>query len=251
MMKLLVEEPVANGSEKVIRLLMDPEFVSANMPFVVGRKEGKLVLSFRRMLVRFRDAYSLIVEGNPSEKRALHILAGEQSRIRIEYQGANGSIRAFGEYSGPRAWVVNRKLPEIASSLIRDADRAAEKARIGLGTGDYSEKLASLNWVTKLVMKSMLLRNEITMIPRGGLLDYIETLVAEKIPQRYPVVYVSGTSSNGSFRLLFVEGVLRGVYAVVEGKEYVGEEQALNRLEGATRVKVYGALAKPQEVLQA
>lgn len=135
--------------------------------------------------------------------------------------------------------------------MINDAIKIADRvSKLKIGKGDYSDLLASISWVSKLLMKSVLLRSELTMISKGGLLDSIERLVAEKILQRYPVVYVSGYGDNGTFRILFVGGEIRGVYASVGGKEYVGDERILNEFEGVTRVKVYGSLVKPEEVLQ-
>ncbi len=248
-MKLLAERSVSIPSDRVIAVLLDPEFVASNTPYLVGVRGEKLVLMFRRLVIGFSDEYSLLVEGSVSEKRAAHLYQGSKSTIKIEYRGMNGVVRAFGEYRGPRAWIVSRKLRGIAESLLNDAEKAARERRIGGGLEDFSGKLSSLSWVSKLVMKSILVKNEITIIPRGGLPSYIEGLITEKILQRYPVVYVSGSAENGSFRLLFVDGEPRGVYAVVEGREYIGDDSVLNRLEGATRVKVYALLAKQVEVL--
>ncbi len=60
---------------------------------------------------------------------------------------------------------------------------------------------------------------------------------------------MSGNAENGSFRLIFVNGELKGVYVIVDGKEFVGEKKALNMIEGIARVKVYASLGKPEEVL--
>ncbi len=144
--------------------------------------------------------------------------------------------------------MAGKRVADLAYSLLTAALKAARERR-GPAVGDLSSRLATVSWTSRLLMKSMMLCNELVMIPKGGLTGYIENLVSSKILQRYTVMYVSGNSENGSFRLLFVNGGLKGVYAVVDGKEHVGDEKALNMVEGTTRVKVYASLGKPEEVL--
>ena len=248
-LRLLVERKLRIPSAKLIEVLLDPDLVASNTPYVVGISKGKITLLFKRFLLAgFRDEYSLFIEGSKAENRAVHIYKGTKSTILIEYRGVEGSIKAFGEYRGPRRWIVAGKLREIAVSIITGAEKIASSSRGAESTinyyADYSKMLSSLSWVSKLVMKSILVKNEIRTMPSGGLLTYIEEVVSSGVTKRYPIVYVSGTAENASFRLLFVEGELRGVYAVVDGKEIVGDDSALNYAKGLTRIRVYASLTK-------
>ncbi len=247
--KLFTFRAVTVETTRVLAVLGDREFVLSSLPYVVGRSADEVTLSFSRLLLRFRDTYKLKVEGGASPTLVRHVLLGRRSTIVIEYEARKREIDVYGLYRGPRRWVASKHVRDIAYSLVSEAARLARVRPVDGSGADYSYALSSVSWVSKLVMKSVLVKNELAVIPRGGLVGYVERLVAEKLLERYPVVYVSGSGDRGVFRLLFVDGALRGVYAVVDGREYVGDDRALNALEGLVRVKVYAAVSKPREVL--
>ncbi len=60
------------------------------------------------------------------------------------------------------------------------------------------------------------------MINRGNSLGIITDLIEEYLG-KYKAIYVSGTSSQSSFRLLFINGDLKGVYVNLNGEEHFGE----------------------------
>jgi len=249
--KRVVRDIDKEKCDLVLRVMGDSDFLYESLPFVVGREGDKVKLRFSRLLFSFEDTYTPQVEYDVNKRSVSYVLEGKQSRLVLVFRSNDTRIIGEASYSGPRGWIVGKHLDKILESLINDAIKIADRvSRLKIGKGDYSDLLASISWVSKLLMKSVLLRSELTMISKGGLLDSIERLVAEKILQRYPVVYVSGYGDNGTFRILFVGGEIRGVYANVGGREYVGDERILNEFEGVTRVKVYGSLVKPEEVLQ-
>ncbi|HIP85166.1 MAG TPA: hypothetical protein EYH17_00810 [Pyrodictium sp.] len=247
-----IAKSVGEGrSNLVLRVMGDSEFLYESLPFVVGREGGKVKLRFSRLLFSFEDVYAPRVECDNGRRFVRYVLEGRRSRLVLEFKSNGTKILGEGFYDGPRGWVVGKHLGRILESLVNDAARIADKvAKLKIDKSDYSDLLASISWVSKLLMKSVLLRSELTMIRKGGLLDYVERLVVEKILQKYPMVYVSGYGDSGTFRILFVGGEVRGVYANIGGKEYVGDERILNEFEGVTRVKVYGLLVKPEEVLR-
>ena len=239
------------GNLVFLKVMCDSDFLYESLPFVVGRDGNRVKLRFSRLLFSFEDTYTPHVEYDASRKFVRYVLEGRRSRLVLEFK-SNG-VRVVGEafYNGPRGWVVGKYLGKILENLVEDAVRIADRiAKFKTSKGDYSDLLASISWVSKLLMKSVLLRSELTMIRKGGFLGYIERLVEEKILQKYPIVYVSGYGDSGTFRILFVGGEVRGVYVNIGGKEYVGDEKVLNEFEGITRVKVYGLLVKPEEVLR-
>lgn len=245
--KTISIEVRVNNVGLTLRHLKDADFVKSSLPYLTGIKGEKVTLRFTRMLLfHFEDTYDLLVtsiNGNVN-----HVLTGEKSNIKLSFKGSsNKSIVATATYEGPRAWVVGSCLSKLVTTLVREADaRAGEVADTAVkeSTTGYSEKLALVSWVSKLLMKSLLIKSEIVAIPRGGLVNYVENLVAEEVLRKYRVVYVSGASDAGTFRLLFVNGSLAGTYVNLGGKEYVGDERVLNEFEGFTKVRVYGSMVK-------
>ena len=218
---------------------------------MLGLKTVESNLDFSRLLFSFEDTYTPQVEYDTGRRIVRYVLEGRRSKLVLEFKSNGAKVLGEVSYDGPRGWIVGKYLGKMLESLVEDAVRIADRiAKLRADKGDYSDLLASISWVSKLLMKSVLLRSELTMIRKGGLLGYVERLVEEKILQEYPVVYVSGYGDSGTFRILFVGGEVRGVYANIGGKEYVGDERVLNEFEGVTRVKVYGLLVKPEEVLQ-
>lgn len=248
-----IELPVSADAGDVVGVLGDKEFVLSSMPYVVGRSGDAVVLEFRRLRVfRFRDRYVVSVERG--DGRVEIMLRGARSVIRLIYSAGGGGLEAVAVYDGPRRWVVSRYVVEIARGLAEEAARRAVAVRraealrapVAGGASDYSEKLARISWITRLVMKSVLVKNEIKVLGKGTLHGYIEELVsAEKIFEKYPAVYISGDSEEAKFRLLFIGGELRGVYAVIGDKEYYGDDKPLNEVKGLVKLRVYGVLRVP------
>ena len=231
----------------ILKYLRDEDFVKSSLPYLVGVGKGKVTLRFTRMLLfHFEDTYDLLITS--VSENVNHILTGRKSNIKLSFKKqSDDSINAIATYEGPKAWVVGSCLNKLLITLIKEADARAKEAVEAEATrevSDYSEKLALVSWVSKLLMKSLLVKSEIVAIPKGGLVSYVENLVAEEILQKYRIVYVSGTSDNGTFRLLFANGSLAGTYVNLGGKEFVGDERALNEFEGFTKVRVYGSMVK-------
>jgi len=237
------------GAARALQMLRDEDFVKSTLPYLVGVSKGKVVLRFRRMMVfHFQDSYELLittVDGNVN-----HMLNGERSKIRVTFSAPSKDlITAVATYEGPRAWVVGACLSNLVRALIKEAAARAPPETVTGGTTaagheDLSRNLALVSWVSKLLMKSLLVKSEIVAIPKGGLVNYVENLITEEVLQKYRVVYVSGTSDKGTFRLLFIDGSLAGTYVNLGGEEFVGDERALNRFDGFTKVRVYGSMIK-------
>jgi nitrogenase molybdenum-iron protein alpha/beta subunit len=102
---------------------------------------------------------------------------------------------------------------------------------------DFSQQLNKISFISKLLLKSKLINSKEVVINRGNSLDIITDLIEEYLG-KYKAIYVSGTSSQSSFRLLFIDGDLKGVYVNLNGEEHFGEK-SLNSLEGEFKVNVY------------
>jgi len=228
------------STDTVISLLSSEDFVKENVPYVVGVENGLVRMRFRRaLLFSFEDRYSVATGRDGSVARCS--FNGSRSRFVAVFEPRERAIDVSISYEGPRRWVVVPCLARLGRELVMAAvEESRSRASTG-AVGDYSERLALISWVSSLLMRSMLLKTEIVVVPRGGLAEVVEKLASEGLFAKYRVLYVSGSSDRGTFRLLFIDGKLAGVYATVGGKEVVGDERALNEFEGFTKIKVYGS----------
>ncbi len=235
--------------DHLLEMLKDKEFIISSLPCVVARFSNKILLRFSRLfLFRVDDVYSLDIE--QIDKGTVIKLFGEKSTVTLIFRLLeNDKIEYVGEYNGPKQWVVVPCLEDIGRSVIKDVAeearrRSVERSHTAAGA-DYSALLAKVSWVSKLLLRSVLIKSEIVAINKGNLISYIEDLASEGVLSKYKTVYVSGTSDIGSFRMLFISGELVGVYSLIRGKEYVGDDKVLNEFEGFTRIRVYGSNVEP------
>ncbi len=239
------ETPPSN----LARLLTSPDDLLPGIPFVVGLSGRKIRLLFRRLLFRFKDDYEIDSELVGDDEAKL-TFKGERSTITILYKIYPRVIQVFADYSGPRKWVVWPRVKDLALSIASFAvEHAGHVGKTEEVKEDYSKMLADLSWITRLLMKSMLVKTMDVVIRRGEFNKFIEDLHNLGVFRNYKMIYVSG-SGNGSFRLLFINGELVGVYSIVEGEEVLGDTTKLNKLEGYYKVKIYGSIAPTLEVKQ-
>jgi hypothetical protein len=108
-----------------------------------------------------------------------------------------------------------------------------------------SSKLSSLSFVAKLVSTSKLIYSDKLDIGKIDITPFTEDIL-HKFSQ-YPIIYISGFNEENTFRLLFVNGELKGVYIKISDKEFYSEEQLL-KLKGLFHVSVYANLLKTSMV---
>lgn len=236
-------------TSSLIEFLSDPDNLLPGMPFVVGLVGRRVKLLFKRFFFKFQDIYSIEARREGEEEVSLE-LEGDKSRIRVLYRVYPSNVIVFAEYDGPRRRIAWPRVKELALSIAKYAVEHAGRvagAEGEAGGRDYSEKLADLSWVTSLLMKSMLVKSMDVALLRGEFGRFIEDLMHEGLLRKYRLVYVSG-SGNGSFRLLFIDGRLVGVYAAFGGREVVGDASKLNELEGYYKVKIYASVSPKLEV---
>ncbi len=157
-------------------------------------------------------------------------------------------VRISLSYSGEKEWIVGNALHKILSELKQGMEKEILKYQVSPHLEDYSHKLAKMSYLTKLIVKSKLIDTEEITVTQGGLVDYLEQIVTQFA--QYPVIYVSGTGSS-TFRVLLINGELKGVYILDNNREYFGEEEVLNRLVGEFKLNIYVIISpKALEVLE-
>ncbi len=242
---------VKSNPDKIVDYLSNIENVLPILPYTTGRSRGKVRLEFRRLRV-FRFVDEFVVRSIRQDRSLILLFEGSRSRIRFFFRPEESSVTVLIDYDGPRGWIVGKYLSEIASVLVYEADRAVYSAgrREAEAFADLSANLARISWVSKLLMKSVMIKNETRVVSKGGLLDYIESLIMEeKVFSKYPGLYISGDGVNSKMRLLFLNGELKGVYVVLGDKEFFGDENVLKEIGGLMRIRVYGII-RPELVLR-
>ncbi len=240
---------VKSHPDKIVDYLSNTENILPILPYTTGRSRGKVKLEFRRLRVfRFVDEFE--VRSIRQDRSLTLLFEGSRSRIRFFFRPEESSVTVLIDYDGPRGWIVGKYLSEIASVLVYEADKAVHSTKSIEAVADLSANLARISWISRLLMKSVMIKNETRVVSKGGLLDYIESLIMEeKVFSKYPGLYISGDGVNSKMRLLFLNGELKGVYVVLGDKEFFGDENVLKEIGGLMRIRVYGII-RPELVLR-
>ncbi len=231
------------SAEAIIKFFEVAENLLPGIPYVVGIMGDRVWLSFRRLFFRFEDKYRIETSTRSNSEVEVKF-NGEKSTILVLYKIFKSQILVFADYSGPKRWTVWPSVKKLAHAILEYALEHASEAKeeLKVAGDDYSKKLADLSWITSTLSKSLLLNTLDVVVRRREFDKFLEGLHTLGVFKEYKVVYVSG-SGNGSFRLLFINGELVGVYASVGDREVLGDASKLNDLEGYYKVKVYGVLA--------
>ena len=241
---------------KLLSLLADPGLIKPAIPGVIGLHSDTITVMFRRLFISFKDDYRVETSTSPSSDEAIIVLRGKKSRIVVSYRLVGEFIEIYTDYEGPRSLIVRGQVGKIALSILRHAlaelsrRREPRLARSDRGV-DYSALLRDPSRLIKMLMKSMLVYSR-EIRAENGIYEVIEHLRSQGIFNKYGHVYVTGSTSDGriSFRLLFVNGSLAGVYANVNGEEKHGDPWIISGAPGIYSVKVYSVMPQGLEVLK-
>jgi hypothetical protein len=234
-----VYQDVENGdSSLIINWAKNTDNLVSVIPNVVEVEQNMIKLKFTRMLLfSFESKFSIQPSfmGNGLIEYKLVDEKGNTFKIIFSAEGKKG-VKISLSYSGEKEWIVSKGLQKILSEIISGVNKEITKIPVKGTEQDYSEKLSKISYLSKLIMKSRLVKSEETSITEGGLIDYIQELISEF--SRYQVIYISGSGSS-TFRILFVNGSLKGVYVLSGGKDYFRDENILNKLSGNFKIHVY------------
>lgn len=240
-------------SDYIEQVLKDEDFLLSIIPYQVERGKNFITLRVTRLgLFSFKDKF--YVE-NKSTTKNMVIYSftsehGNKFEIFISFHDIESNsllIDMAIKYEGEKEWIVGKYLEDILKSLKAGIEKEMKKARDTIITADYSVNLSKLSFITKLLMKSRIIDNEEVEISRGQLIEVMSRLIQSAL--KYRLIYVSGNSTDTTFRLLFIDGDLKGVYVNLKGDERT-DENALNEVEGNFKVNIYVSLM-PEEIMKA
>jgi hypothetical protein len=242
----LSEEIVMNDEESDIVWFHDKKNVIDSMPNLVGFTEKKVKLRIKRFLflkktleyeltstfgegyIEYKfetedSSFALLVTSNKNKKHILLSLI----------------------YSGKYESQMEKLLEEFIINLKTKYLERKQK-KVSTAGETISSKLASLSFIAKLVSTSKLVYSDKLDLGKKDISLFIEETL-RKFSQ-YPVIYILGFNDETVFRLLFVNGELKGVYIRISGKEFYSEE-AVSKLKGLFNVSVYASLLRPEMVI--
>ncbi|BFH73927.1 hypothetical protein SJAV_18710 [Sulfurisphaera javensis] len=239
------------NDQLIINQLRDNDFFLSIIPYQVERGKNAITLRFKRFaLFSFKDQF--IIEGKTETKNLITYTFKSKNGNSLEFYIANRVDKnqlVFDltiQYSGEKEWIVRKYLRDIAESMERSIKDEIKKIKDRVISTNLSENLGKLSFLAKLLMKSRIVKSEEIDIIRSQAVEVLSQLIQDYL--RYRLIYISGTSNNSTFRVLFVDGNVSGVYVNINGNENYGE-QSLNELEGHFKVNIYVSLV-PEEILK-
>lgn len=240
-----------NNDHVVFSQLKDAEYFLSIIPYQVERGKNFITLRFRRFgLFSFKKQFE--IKGITTTKGMIAYSFKSKNGDSLEFYITNRLERDHFvlnlaiQYSGEKEWIVGKYLKDIAESIERSIKEESERIKELAVSSNLSENLGKLSFVTKLLIKSRIVKSEEINITKDKAVEELTKLIQDYL--KYKVIYVSGTSHNSSFRVLFVNGNINGVYVNIYGNENY-DEQSLNELEGHFKVNVYVSLV-PEEILK-
>ncbi|WP_369610792.1 hypothetical protein [Sulfurisphaera javensis] len=248
----IVEEKISGNSNLIISIIKNFDNILSYIPYQVERGYNEITLRFTRFLLfSYKQTFKL---ENKIDTKSMVTYVLKSSKgdileifISIKEEKPNQTnVNIAIKYDGEKEWIVGKFLHEIASSIshgIKEESKRAESITIST---NFSENLSKLSFLTKLLMKSRLVKTDEITVGKGQLVSSILNIIQEFL--RYQIIYVSGTSVSSSFRLIFINGEEKGVYVNIEGKESFDEKE-LNELEGHFKINIYVSLM-PEEILK-
>ncbi|MCQ4448895.1 MAG: hypothetical protein NO076_06615 [Sulfolobales archaeon] len=244
----LTDEIVMNDEGSGINWFYDKKNVIDSMPILVGFTENKIKLRIKRFLFlektleyeltsTFGEGYiHYKFENEDSSFVLLVTLNKDKKRILL-------SVAYYGKYENQMIKLLKEFITNLKIKYLE------QKQKMVSTTGEtISSKLASLSFIAKLVSTSKLVYSDKLDLSKKDISLFIEETLRKY--SHYPINYILGFNDETVFRLLFVNGELKGVYIRTSGKEFYSEE-AVSKLKGLFNVSVYVSLLRPEMVIQA
>jgi hypothetical protein len=239
----LTEEIETNYDESSKLWFYDKKNIIDCIPNLVGFSENKIKLRVKNFFFLNKTLeYEItsFIGGGYIE----HKFKNEDSfaTLLITFNKNRKIISLSLSYSGKFERQMSKILEEMMKNLKR---KYLEQKTVNKKGETISSKLSSLSFVAKLVSTSKLIYSDKLDSGKIDITPFIEDIL-HKFSQ-YPIIYISGFNEENTFRLLFVNGELKGVYIKISDKEFYSEEELL-KLKGLFHVSVYANLLKTSMV---
>lgn len=234
-------------SDIIMKWARDQSNIISILPNVVKIQGNIVRLKFSRLfLFSFESDFSIepTFVGSGLVEYKLRDNRENEIKIIVTVEPKKG-VKVIISYSGEKEWIVSKGLKKILDEIVKGIINEVNKVKeieseeLHKSVENYSLILSKISLITKLIMKSKLVRTDEVFLKEGELLSFIEEVISEY--SNYPMIYVSG-SGDSTFRLLFVNGDLKGVYILKNEKESYNEEE-LNHLSGTFKIHVYVAIS--------
>ena len=249
MKSYMVEEKVSADTSTLSEIIKNSDIILSYIPYQVERGRNEITLRFSRFLLfSFKDKFEIEGKINKNES-SIYRLGSERKNkleISITIKEEKSLVNIEVKYSGEKEWIVNKYLKEIVESILNGIKEEVKKETTIQTNADFSENLGKLSFITKLLMKSRLVKTEEIEIRKGQLISIISDLIQQFLS--YKLIFVSGSSTSGTFRILFIGGDVRGVYVNMNGEKQMNEE-TLDEIEGRFKVNIYVSL-EPEAILK-
>ncbi|MFP3234283.1 MAG: hypothetical protein RXR08_11600 [Sulfolobaceae archaeon] len=240
----LGEEIEINDEEFGIAWFSDKKNVIDSMPNLVGFTEKKVKLRIKRFLLLEKILeYELTSSLGQGYIQYKFETEDSSFTLLVTLNKNKKLILLSLIYSGKYENQMRKLLEEF---MINLKTKYLEQKTVSTTGETISSKLASLSFIAKLVSTSMLVYSDKLDLSKTDISLFIEETLRKF--SHYPVNYILGFNDETVFRLLFVNGELKGVYIKISNKEFYSEE-AISKLKGLFNVSVYTSLLRPEMVI--
>jgi hypothetical protein len=244
----LAEEIAIDDEESGVVWFYDKKNVIGSLPNLVGFTENIVRLRIKRFFFFFLEKtleYELTSTFGEGYVQYKFETENSSFTLLVTLNKNKKHILLNLVYSGKYESQMNKLLKEFMTNL--KIKYLEQKQKMVSTAGEtISSKLASLSFIAKLVSTSMLVYSDKLDLSKTDISLFIEETLRKF--SRYPVTYILGFNDETVFRLLFVNGELKGVYIRMSGKEFYSEE-AVSKLKGLFNVSVYASLLRPEMVI--
>ncbi|AWR97684.1 hypothetical protein DFR86_09085 [Acidianus sulfidivorans JP7] len=241
-MLTLTRDIEVTNPEAIMNWAKDQSNIISIIPNVVKIQGNVIELRFTRLFLFSFDSYfniQLSIIGNGLIEYKLTDKKDNELKIFLTADQKK-YIKIGITYSGEKEWVISKGLKKILDEIILGIQNEMNKFNeVNTQTlsenNNYSVELSKISYISKLIIKTKLAKSEEVTLNQGEVLDYVEGIISGY--SNYPIIYISGSGSS-TFRLLFINGELKGVYILQNGKASF-EEDGLNYLSGDFKIHVY------------
>ena len=197
-----------------------------SIPGLVGFSENKVKIRVKSLLFFTKVLEFEVLKIAGREYIEYKLKSGESNGNIFITFSKRGAISLSVSYSGKFEKQMNGVLKSAVENMKRKYTEHLNKR----------SDLSSLSLVARIASTSKLAYVGVLDTTKSDITTFIEETVNKF--SKYPTIYISATSENGVFRLLFINGVLKGVYVKYGGRESYSEDE-IKDLKGTFHVSVY------------